>query len=175
MSSCGDTATAQDDGTSVCQNYGCVTGDWSPGTGCVCAFELETGGSVLEDDGEGTVVRVRIASVVRVRCRGVGVIISQSEVHSPVLMGLSQIRARKDTKRVQHVVDVVLAKTVLKNSKASFRPWSANDRYRGTGISALRSGERSMVNFWSEVVLCMALVLRMPRRGYFALSAAASC
>lgn len=65
--------------------------------------------------------------------------------------------------------------TVSKNSNTSFKPWSDNDYCSKAGINAFRFGERSMVNFWSEMVLCMALVFRMPRRGYVALRAVASC
>lgn len=65
VSSRRDTVTAQGDGTPACQGHGSVAGHGDPSAGYVCALELEAGGSVLEDYGEGAVVRVRTVF----RCR----------------------------------------------------------------------------------------------------------
>jgi len=64
--------------------------------------------------------------------------------------------------------------TLLKNVRISCRPCLDREADSSDGIDSLRVGDKSMVNFWSEVGLDVAAVLWIPLRGYVALKAAAS-
>lgn len=116
------------------QDHRRVSGDRAPST--IRILEFQPRRSVLEDDAERAIIRVRTTAIRRVGGRRVRVVVIQAEVHVAVLVRRSQIDPRQNAQR-----------RVWKKSCTSLKPCAASDVSRDSGIRALREGDRSMVNF----------------------------